>query len=180
LGGCFVGCKRRWVYEIIQSNKLLFGLEGENLMFINRSKLFVRGFLVLALLLCLAGIVVWYQKSTDCFYPGKSPINSFTLTIDPTQQGLVIEQSRKFADAAGFKFDIVYYTPQGDNFLIDMRRKDLEVIIANAMLRADEFDVNFYNNDCIHPVIASDTVDVASNLESFIRDIPGAKFAEAR
>jgi hypothetical protein len=102
------------------------------------------------------------------------------LTIDPNQQELLIKQSREFADARGFKFDIAYYTPKGENFLIDLRRKDIEVIIANAMFHSDDFDVDFYDSDCIRPSAASDTIELAADLESHLREIPGAKFTEER
>ena len=90
------------------------------------------GCLLVGLLFCLAGVaaVSWYKKTTECF-KDRPPLSGFVLTINRSQQGLLIEQSQEFADKHGFKFDVVYYTPNGQEFLIDMTRKDLEVTISN-------------------------------------------------
>lgn len=92
----------------------------------------------------------------------------------------MIEQSQKFADANGFKFDIVYYTPQGDDFLIDMTRKDVEVVISNNSFHLDKFAVDFVNYDCIHPTVTDDIYDLVDDLLNFLKDIPNATITEGK
>jgi len=138
-----------------------------------RTKLFVVGCFSLGLLACIVGAssLAWYKKSTECF-KDRPPLSRFVLTIDQDEQKLLIEQSQKFADRHGFKFDIAYYTPQGNDFLIDMTRKDIEVTISNTSFDLNKFYVGFYNYDCIHPTVVSDIVDLEDDLKSFINEIP--------
>ena len=122
--------------------------------------------------------IKWYQKTTDCF-KSRPSLGSFVLTIDSDEHEFLIEESRKFADKHELKFDIVYYNSQGDNFLIDMRRKDVEVVIGNT-IDLDKFYVDFYNYDCIHPTVTSDIVDLTSNLKSVLSEIPNATISEEK
>ena len=149
-------------------------------MLANRSKSFQVGCLLLSLLICVVGIVAltWYRRTTACFDVRPS-LRDFIVIIDRSQQKLLIEQSRKFADNYAFKFDIVYYTPDHENFLIDMIRKDVEVVVGNT-IDLDKFYVNFYNYDCIHPTVASDLDGLVSELKSLIAEIPGARITEEK
>lgn len=150
-------------------------------MLANRSKSFI-GWCLFGILLCtIAGIAMLarYQKMTSC-YNGRLPLQGFDLTIERSQQKLLIEQSRKFADKNGLKFDIAYFTPNGENFRIDMIRKDVELVIWNIIMDLDHYDVNFYNNDCLHPTVASDIDSLVSDLKSFISEIPSAKITGER
>ncbi len=148
-------------------------------MLTNRTRLFITGCFSISLLVCIVGAssIAWYKKSNECF-KSRPPLMGFVVTIDRSQLTLLIEQARQFADKHGFKFDIAYYTPQGDDFLIDLRRKDTEVLISNTSFDLDEFHTYFYNNDCIHPTVASDVVDLSRDLQSFIGEIPNVVISE--
>src|SRR5258706_963684 len=148
-------------------------------MLANRSKLFTAGCLLLGLLVCVAGIVTVsrYKKTTECF-KDRPPLRGFVLTVNRSQQKLLIEQSRKFADKHGFKFDIAYYTPQGDDFLIDLTRKDVEATISNPSFDLGKFDVDFYNYDCIHPTVAADIGGLFNDLKSLVNEIPNVTITE--
>ncbi len=148
-------------------------------MLTNRSKPFVVGCLVLGLLFCSTGVatVGWYKRSNECF-ENRSPLTGFVVIIDEGQQKLLIEKSQKFAGRYGFKFDIVYYTPQSTHFLIDITRKDVEVIISNTSFDLGKFYVYFYNYDCIHPTVASDIGDLVDDLKTLVNEIPDAKITE--
>jgi hypothetical protein len=137
------------------------------------------GCLLLILLFCLVGGMglARYQKMVDCFNV-RPPLQSFTFTIDRSQQKLLIEQARKFADTNGFEYDIAYFTPSGEDFRIGMIRKDVEVVILNTPVNLDHYDVAFYNFDCDHPTIASDIDGLVSGLRNFISEIPSATIAE--
>ena len=150
-------------------------------MLANRSKSFKIGCLSLGLLFCIVGgmSVIRYQKTNDCF-ASRPSLQDFTVIINRGQQDQLIKQSQKFADIYEFKFDIVYYTPNGDNFLIDMIRKDVEVVIGNTPVDLDKFYVNFYNYDCIHPTIASNIDGLVSDLKRLISEIPSARITEEK
>ena len=146
----------------------------------NRTKLFTVGCLLLGLLSCVVGVVTvtWYKKTTECF-KDRPPLRGFVLTIDRSEQKQLIEQSRKFADKHRFKFDIVYYTPNGEDFLIDITRKDAELIVSNpSSTDLGKFYVYFYNYDCIHPTVASDIDDLVNDLKRSLSEIPNAIITE--
>jgi len=145
----------------------------------NYMKSFTIGCLLLGLLICLAGTasISWYKKSTECF-KDRPPLQGFVLTINRSQQKLLIQQSQEFANKYGFNLDTAFYTPNGEEFLIDMRRQDVEIIIGNNTFHLDEFDVYFYNYNCIHPTVASDIGDLVDDLKNFLREIPDATITE--
>ena len=147
---------------------------------INRNRLFIAGCSA-ALLLCLVGgiFINRYQKMVDCFKV-RHPLKSFVLSIDRSQQKTLIEQSRKFSDKYGFQFDVAYFTPNREDFRIDMIRKDVEVVILNLPMNLDHYDVAFYNFDCDHPTVASDIEGLVTDLKSLIGKIPSAIITEEK
>jgi hypothetical protein len=147
----------------------------------SRSKTAIRGFLVISLLCCVLGTVAfaWYRKTTACFH-NLPPLRSFLVTVSSHQERWIIKPAQDFADKNGFRFDISYYDQHGREFSIWMERKDVQVIIDNV-IDLEEFDVAFYNNDCIHPTVASDIVDLEADLKSLINnEIPNAMITEQR
>jgi hypothetical protein len=140
-----------------------------------RKLYYASGCILIVMLLCTAGgigTIKWYQRMTDC-HDGRLPLRSLEIIIDVTQQQKFIDQFRKFADKNEFQFHLVNYTPNGHDFLIDLIRKDIEVIATNPF-RPAEFNVGFYNNDCIHPTVASDIDGLVVDLKSFLSQIPNA------
>jgi hypothetical protein len=105
-------------------------------------------------------------------------LRRINVTIDLSQGQQLIEQSQKFADKHSFRFQIAYYRPNSTNFSVWMKRKDVELVIWNTMEDSNHYDVNFYNNDCLHPTVASDIEDLASDLKLFISEIPSATITE--
>ena len=101
------------------------------------------------------------------------------VIIDTSQSQQLIEQLQKFADKNGFRSQIAYYTPNGKDFSVWMKRKDVEVI-ARSPFNPGEFRIGFYNYDCIHPTVASDIDDLVSDLKSLLNEIPNATIAEER
>jgi hypothetical protein len=147
----------------------------------SRSKATISGFLVISLLCCVLGTVAftWYQKSIACFN-NMPPLESFEVTVDNYQERWLIRPAQDFADKNGFRFDISYYDQHGREFSIWMERKDVQVVINNV-IDLEEFSVAFYNNDCIHPTVASDIVALEDDLKSFINsEIPNAMITEQR
>ena len=138
------------------------------------------GCLLFVMMMCLVGsarVITWYQRMTDC-HDGRSPLRGFKITIDISQNQQLIEQLNKFADEYDFKFGVNKYTPDGEDFLIQLTRKDTEVIVTNTPFAQGEFDVWFLNNDCAHPTIASDIDNLVYGLKSFISEIPNATIAD--
>lgn len=147
-------------------------------MSINRSKMVFIG-LLFSLLVCLLagiGMITRYQKMTAC-YDNRPPLIEFVLTIDTSQRMQVVEHSQDFANKHDLKFDIVYYTPDQKDFLIDMKGDDVEIIVSNPF-EPGEFEVGFYNNNCINPIVASDLDSLASDLKNILDEIPSAIITE--
>jgi hypothetical protein len=140
-------------------------------------KLIVTGGLLLGMLLCL--MIARYQQMNSCF-KDRAPLRSFMVTLDRSQQKQLIEQSRKFAEKYGFKFQIEYYTLNHENFLIDLTRKDIEIIASNPGFDLGTYFIGFYNYDCIHPAVASDVDGLVSDLKSSINEIPSVTITDER
>ena len=119
-----------------------------------------------------------YQKTNGC-YNDRPPLRSIDLSIDTSQSQQLIEQSKKFADKHGFKFQIAYYARNGTDFSIWMERKDVEVVTSSPFKTGD-FSIEFYNNNCLHPTVASDIVDLVSDLKSLVSEIPSATITEEK
>jgi hypothetical protein len=150
-------------------------------MLVNRSKLVVIVFLLLVPLLCLAGgvaLATRYQQIYGC-YNGRLPLRSFNVTIDTSQSQKLIEQLLKFADKNGFSYELSYYSPNGEDFSIWMERKDLEIITRSPFTRG-EFEIGFYNYDCVDPTLASEISSLVSDLEGLIGEIPNVTITEEK
>ena len=119
-----------------------------------------------------------YQKTNGC-YNDRPPLRSIDLSIDTSQSQQLIEQSKKFADKHGFKFQIAYYARNGTDFSIWMERKDVEVVTSSPFKTGD-FSIEFYNNNCLHPTVASDIQGLATDLKSVISEIPSARITEEK
>jgi len=140
-------------------------------------KLIVTAGLLLGMLLCL--MIARYQQMNSCF-KDRAPLRSFMVTLDRSQQKQLIERSRKFAEKYGFKFQIEYYTLNHENFLIDLTRKDIEIIASNPGFDLGTYFIGFYNYDCIHPTVASDVDGLVSDLKSSINEIPSVTITDER
>jgi len=148
-------------------------------MSVNRSKSFTVGYVLLGLMFCLAAGIVMitrYQKMNSC-YNDRPPLRSIDVTIDTSQSEQLIEQLKKFADKNGFKYEIAYYTPNREDFSVWMTRKDVEVVISSPF-NPGEFGIDFYNNDCIQPTVASDIDGLLTDLKSFISEIPNVTITD--
>jgi hypothetical protein len=93
------------------------------------------------------------------------------VTSDSSQSKQLIEQFRKFAFKNSFRFDVVNPDQDGNDFRIRMIRKDVE-IITRKPIDPNEFRIEFYNTDCIHPTVAADLDDLVIALKSFIGELP--------
>ena len=148
-------------------------------MLASRSKTSISGYLAISLLCCVLTVVAFarYQRTTACFN-NRPPLRSFAVTVDRYQERWLIKPSQKFAEKHGFKFQMAYYDQHGRDFSIWMKRKDVEVI-AVSPFKLGEFRIGFYNNDCLHPIVASDIGGLVSDLKSFItEEIPNVTITE--
>ena len=117
-----------------------------------------------------------YQKTNGCYHD-RPPLRSIDFRIDTSQSQQLIEQSKKFADKHGFRLQMAYYDQHGRDFSIWMERKDVEVV-TNSPFKPGEFSIEFYNNNCLHPTVASDIEGLVTDLKSLIIEIPSAKITE--
>jgi hypothetical protein len=151
-------------------------------MFATRSKKRVGFGLLLGVLLCAAaamGGLAWWQRMTTC-ENDRPPLKWIDMTVDIDQQKQLIDQFQEFADKNGFKVGIAYYTPDHKEFLIDLTRKDVEIVISNSPFDLNLYHVTLHNNDCIHPTIASDIGGLYQDLKSFTSEIPSAIISEEK
>lgn len=150
-------------------------------MFANRANNKRIGCLLLSLFICLlAGIgFTKYQENVACF-SSRPSLQGFVLSIERNEQQLLIDQARKFANQHGFKFDIAYFSKSGQDFRIDMIRKDVELVIWNTVVDLDRYDVHFYNYDCVHPTTPTDIADLESELEKMMNEIPSTIIREEK
>lgn len=121
---------------------------------------------------------VWIDQNHNCMN-GKQPLKDYLVVTNSNQQEFLIELSRRFASEHGFRFDIVYYTSNQNEFLVDLIRKDVEIIITNSFSQG-EYEVSFYNNDCVHPTSASDIEGLATYLKRLISEIPSVRITEKK
>ena len=148
-------------------------------MFTKSSKSFgILSFLLIALL-CLAGGMIWtirYQQLYGC-YDNRPPLRRFSITIDPKQSQQLIQVLTMFANKNDFKYKIAYYGRTGEDFSFWMERKDLEVITTSPFTRG-EFNIGFYNHDCVHPTLDSDIENLVNDLKNYLGEIPDITITE--
>lgn len=134
------------------------------------------------LLLALgAGFITlrWWEAQTSC-YNARPPLHSFVLTIKRSQQDQFIAQSKLFAQRNGFEFGIVYYRPDHQEFLIDLTRKDAEIITSNTSFDLDKYSTSFHNNNCAKPTTAGEIVGLVAGLKQYYLEMPGAQISEEK
>jgi hypothetical protein len=132
-----------------------------------------------SLLLGLTGGIILYtryQTMSSCL-ENQPPLKSIGVTIDPSQDQQLVEQSRKFAFKHGFRLDTISFDQPGEDFRIRMIRKDVE-IIARSPSTPGSFEIGFYNYDCIHPTPAIEIDALVNDFKSFMREIPNVTIAE--
>lgn len=147
---------------------------------VSRKKSFIVGCSA-ALLLCLIGgiILTRYQKMNNC-YNDRPPLRSFAITIETSQSHQLKEQLQEFAYKNGFKHQTAYYSQRNENdFSVWMKRKDVEVVARSPFVRG-EFEIGFYNNDCIHPTVATDIDNLVVDLKISLGEIPNAMITEEK
>src|SRR5216684_4063429 len=106
--------------------------------------------LLFSIFLCIAVgmvMIVWWQKTTSC-YDHQTPLRSFVLTLSSSQEKALAEQSQIFAAKNAFKYHIEFFTPDHEDFIIDMTRKDLEILVYNAGNNLNIYHIGFHNYDC--------------------------------
>jgi hypothetical protein len=138
------------------------------------------GFAVTVLLGLVGGILLfkWYQDMLSC-HTDRPPLISMGMTIDPSQSQQLIEQSRQFAFKHHFRFDVSYSDQQDNDPHIRMVGKDVEIIVRSPA-NPGGYEVRFYNFDCIHPVVASDIVDLVNDFKGFMSEIPNVTITEEK
>ena len=133
-------------------------------------------YVILGIVVCLIIVAIVrprYQQAISC-YEVRAPLKSFFATLDLNRQQQLVEQIQDFADKNGFDFNVVYYPPNGDKILINLKRTDVEITIVNPF-EAQEYRVRFYNNDCLHPTTSGEVASLVNQLESLMRAIPGVE-----
>ncbi len=148
------------------------------------------GCALLIIILCAAGGIgglSLFQRATSCIN-GRGPLREFDVTINVGDQNQLKEAFRKFASKNHFLIWTEDYTPNGQEFVMDLPRWDTEVISSNLALDPNEahpldelpFYVAFYNNNCFHPTVASDVNGLVSDLKTYISQVPTATITDVK
>ena len=131
----------------------------------------------MVLLLCIAGgIIITRYAETKACYKERAPLRSLVVRIDISQQEQLFDRFREYADRFSFAIRIRQTTPMGDYILV-MTRKDVEVIGRNPA-ELGEYRIGFYNNDCIHPTVATDIDGLVLDLKHYLGEISNATIVE--
>lgn len=119
-----------------------------------------------------------YREITSCHTDNadRQPLLRLSVTVDPSQVGQFVEQTRQFAFKYNFRFD-TDSDEQGGDTHVRMIGKEVE-IIAKSPSRPGGYEVGFYNYDCIHPIAAADIADLVNDFKGFMIQIPNVVIAE--
>ncbi len=137
---------------------------------------FVLG-VISALLLCsLAIYVLGTITGTRGTDSGKSPRRTVDITIDTRHRQELFDQLRKFGAKHNFKVIIDPMNPSGDEFLIAMYGKDVEIFGGNPF-ELEKYDISLYDADSRSPVSDSVLDDLVNDLKSFVSEVPQSTFS---
>jgi len=126
---------------------------------------------ILSVVMCIAISIVW-QVTQGC-YNDRPPLRSFyVVTTDLSQQKQINQIFQQFANKNGFSFNITYYTPNHEQLLMVLTRKDSEIDANNVPFGLEKYPVDFYNNDCLHPTVATDIGGLVNELKNDLSQIP--------
>lgn len=149
-------------------------------MFEARTKIFVLIFLLFALLATFTVNTSGRAREDLSKPPGKAPIRKVDLTLAQDQRDQLFEQLREFADTHAFAIRISQTDPTGKHFLVQMWRKDVEVIGVDSVAPGlFLFKIGLYNTDDDHPVSLQVVDELIVDLERFIEEIPNVTFNAA-
>ena len=137
---------------------------------------FVLG-VISALLLCsLAIYVLGTITGTRGTDSGKSPRRTVDVTIETRHREELFDQLRKFGAQHDFKVIIDPMNPSGDEFLIAMYGKDVEIFGGNPFEQG-EYEISLYDADSARPVSDSVLHDLVNDLKSLISEVPQSTFS---
>src|SRR5258706_12333073 len=146
----------------------------------NRSKYLLIGLLLLGVFAYITTTVFikQYERMNGC-RANRLPLRIDDVSINAAQSQEMLVLLKRFADKNAFDVEAGYYGIKGDYFSIWMDRKDVEVLSSNSSERG-EFQIAFYNNDCIHPAALADTDGLFSDLKIILSEIPNIKISERK
>ncbi len=109
------------------------------------------------------------------------PIRSLTLTIDPQQREELFDQLHRFGDKHGFEFTLTDYGTNGKRFLVELLRKDINVLAVDIPDTSNMVVIGFYNHSFTNPVDEKtiETIDeLFTELQSLLGEIPNVTITE--
>jgi hypothetical protein len=109
------------------------------------------------------------------------PIRSLTLTIDPKQREELFDQLHRFGDKHGFEFTFTDYGTSGNDFLVELLRKDINVFAVDIPDTSTIVSIRFYNHNFVMPVDEKtmETIDeLSTELKILLNEIPNVIIQE--
>lgn len=108
---------------------------------------------------------------------GQLPRRKVDITIDTSRRQALFDQLQQFAEKHSLKIGIdTGANPSGEEFYIDMYGDDIEIHGANPFAPG-EYKLGFYDADRQSPMSETVLDDLVNDLESFLREVPGATFS---
>jgi len=115
-------------------------------------------------------------ETPTCSDSRKLPRRSMTIVIYVKQQEVLFMQLRKFGEKNGFSaLKTAVVSPDGLGFSLLLERDDVDLNGANPF-SSSEFLLDFYDVHCANPTPEATLDDLVKDLETFVREIPGATF----
>jgi hypothetical protein len=117
------------------------------------------------------------NKNTSAYQ--KYPRRTIVVQIEVSQQELLFDEMRKFADDQGFAIRIAPTTPTGVDYSIEMWRQDVMILAFNnsdpAMFRFSFFDTD---SAILQPEFVLSSLE--GELKNYINEIPNVMISEEK
>jgi hypothetical protein len=99
------------------------------------------------------------------------------VTIDVSHRQEFFDQLRKFAAKNDFTILIDTRASGDPYFLIDMRRKDVEIVGINTSITVNEYTISFHDADPAQRVPDVMMDSLVNDLRGFVTQVPGTTFS---
>lgn len=136
---------------------------------------------VMQMLICLlVGILigvgiktmaVMIEKNKGTETSQQIPKRRIAVTIKNGQQMELFNQFQKFSDEQGFAIRIAPTTPSGEDFMVQMWRQDVKILVLNSF-DPEVFTIYFSDTDRVSPTSEWAYSDLVNDIKSYIIEIP--------
>jgi len=144
----------------------------------NSKKLIVIVSLFLGILLCLGCIGMKPNIEKGLFNPGNPPIRRLRITIDVSRREELFVQLQEFAEKHAFEFHLTFYDRDNKIFLVELYRKDLQILAADVPDTPTMINLRFLDQNPATPTPEETVDELFNDLKSFLSEIPNITVTE--